>query len=108
METTSMPAAFNALKALAGARKLNSFGSLVPRVVIAVSRLTIVKSALASAGMAGPSAVRGEARRAASWAWKCVSPANAMVIGSLAASTCGDAGDVPDADGFMLSGGILA
>src|SRR3569833_573792 len=106
METTSMPAAFSAVNALAGARKLNSLGSFVPRFVSAVSRLTMVKSALLSAGMVGPSAVCGDLRRAASWAWKCVSPANARVIGSLAVSVLGAL--TAGLDGVMLSGGIFA
>ena len=51
-----------------------------PPVAMAVSRLTIVKSALRSTAAAGPNTVAGSAaRRGASRPEKCTSPASATV-----------------------------
>ena len=67
MVTTSMPAAANASKAAGGARNVNSLPALVPRVVMAVSRLAIVRSAPLSSDVIGSRIVAGEvARRVAS------------------------------------------
>ncbi len=66
MVTTSTPPALSAWKAVAGDRKVNSFGCGAPRVVTAVSRLTTPRSAAARTEASGPMAVPGSASRAAS------------------------------------------
>src|SRR6476659_9765177 len=77
---TSTPAERRASKAVGGARKLNAFGTGVPRAVTAVSRLTMARSAAERTGLIGPTAVAGSsASRAAVIWWNVVSPANAMV-----------------------------
>src|SRR5512135_1509227 len=97
---TSTPAARSAWKAVGGARKVKLFGSGVPRVVIAVSRLTIARSALDSTEATGPRAVsRSAAKRVPSMPSKCVSPPKAMEM-----TGGGDAGlvvaDVPAGAGW--------
>ena len=78
--TTSTPAAANAVNALAGARNVNAFGSGDPRVVIDVSRFTIVMSAWAITGAIGASTVFGSAAsRFAAEPSNCVSPAKRNV-----------------------------
>src|SRR6266545_1471224 len=59
MVATSTPAAFSAWKALAGARNVKLLLCGVPRVVIAVSRLTMARSARRSIEAIGPTAVAG-------------------------------------------------
>src|SRR6266542_2042215 len=56
---TSTPAASSARKALAGARKVKLLLCAVPRVVIAVSRLTMARSARRSTDAIGPKVVSG-------------------------------------------------
>src|SRR5262245_25657038 len=75
-----MPAARIASSAVGTARKWYVFGSGVPRVVIAVSRLTIVRSVLESTDAIGPNAVAGFLSRSAVRSMKWTSPANANVI----------------------------
>src|SRR5215472_16978622 len=91
-----MPAAFTAWYAVGGARKWNSFGSGVPRVVTGVSRLTIAKSTLLSSLAIGPNAVSGffssrVSVRPSKWA----SPAKSSVITGGAAGVVGPG--LPDA-----------
>src|SRR5690606_10575143 len=82
MVTTSTPAALRAVKAVGGARNVNCLGAGVPPVVIAVSRLRAVMSALRSTAAMGPRAVRGfRSSRARSTPSKCTSPAKEIVYG---------------------------
>src|SRR6266536_695565 len=74
-----MPASRRAVSAVPGVRKWKSLGAGSPRVVIAVSRFTMARSARRSPGAAGPNAVAGCASRAAVRSVKCTSPANANV-----------------------------
>src|SRR5688572_8267422 len=93
-----MPAARTAAYAEAGARKWNSFGSGVPRVVTAVSRLTTARSAADSTLATGPNAVAGSLSRAAVRPVKCTSPPNARVSSTGAGGdgdAVGGAGPVP-------------
>src|SRR5262245_16237446 len=80
MDTTSSPAATTASNATGGARKWNCFGSGVPRVVTAVSRLTIEISASSKTDDTGPNAVPGLSSRARVRSAKCTSPPKASVI----------------------------
>src|SRR5690606_1041967 len=82
-DATSTPAAFRAVSAEGGARKVYCLpGAGVPPVVIAVSRLTMAMSARLSTLAMGPSAVLGLAsRRVRSTPSKWTSPPNAMVYG---------------------------
>src|ERR1700759_4370330 len=76
----SMPASRSAVNADGGARKVNSFDAGEPPVVIAVSRLTIVRSALLSTAAAGPKTVSGSAAsRSPTRSMKCTSPAKDIV-----------------------------
>src|SRR3954447_17308533 len=80
MVTTSMPAERSAVKALGGARKVYFFTAGAPLVVIAVSRLTIARSALDNTAAIGPIAVVGSALSLMPSApSKCTSPPKAMV-----------------------------
>ncbi len=80
MVTTSTPAAASAVNAAAGARKVYVFDSGEPRVVIAVSRFTIVTSACDMTGAIGSSTVFGfAASLLAAEPSNCVSPANMNV-----------------------------
>src|SRR3954462_9212956 len=81
MVTASTPAARTASKAATGARKWYCLGSSVPRSVIAVSRLTIAKSADDRTVAIGPNAVAGLVSSGAVRPVKCTSPANASVHG---------------------------
>src|SRR5918999_4746817 len=93
MDTTSTPAVLSAAKAELGARKRNSLpGAGLPSVVMAVSRLTMEKSAARSVLAIGPSAVRGLASRARSEPSKCTSPPKARMIGCFAAGDVGAGG----------------
>src|SRR5687767_2845621 len=75
-----MPAALTASSALALVRNLNSFGSGEPRVVIAVSMLTIMMSGWDSTVAMGPNAVAGLARSRAVRSMKWTSPAKPSVM----------------------------
>src|SRR5262249_36511367 len=66
--------------ALAGARKWNSFGSAVPRVVTDVSRLTIDTSACLRTSATGPNAVVGLSSSLRVRSVKWTSPAKSRVI----------------------------
>ena len=78
---TSTPAALSAVNAAAGARNVNCFGSAAPPSVIAVSRLTMARSARDSTVPTGPSVVAGSAAsRSETRPSKCTSPAKARVI----------------------------
>src|SRR5947207_12267270 len=77
--TTSTPAALIASKELVAARKWNSFGCSVPRLVTALSKLTIVRSASDSSGTIGPKACCGSLSSLAVRSVKCTSPAKARV-----------------------------
>jgi hypothetical protein len=93
VDTTSMPAAFTASYALGGARKWNSFGSGAPRVVTAVSRLTIARSAADRVDEIDPNAVAGSPSRSPVRSAKCTSPATGVRRGwheSLAEQPAGD------------------
>jgi hypothetical protein len=79
-DTRSSPAAFTASNAVAGARKWYVFGSGVPRVVTAVSRLTIDMSADWNIDDTGPNAVAGFLSNARVRSVKWTSPPNASVI----------------------------
>src|SRR6478672_6521012 len=79
MLTASMPAAFRASIAVGVVRKWYVLGSSVPRDVIAVSRLTIVRSAADSWAAIGPNAVAGSLSSFAVRSMKCTSPANTSV-----------------------------
>src|SRR4051794_3359224 len=80
MVATSMPASRNAVKAAAGARKVNSLACWSPPSVIAVSRLTIVRSAAPSPAAASPNTVRGSrSRRSRTRPEKWTSPAKDIV-----------------------------
>src|SRR5256885_12364687 len=92
-----MPASRRAVSAVAGVRKWKSLGAGSPRVVIAVSRFTIARSACRRAGAAGPNAVAGSANSAAVRSVKCTSPANAKVNSPL-----GGAEVVAGADGRLV------
>jgi hypothetical protein len=81
MVTTSTPAAARAENAVIGARKWYCFGWGVPRSVIAVSRLTMVRSAACSTGLIGPNAVVGWFSSGAVRPVKWTSPAKASVSG---------------------------
>src|SRR3954466_3660605 len=81
MVTASTPAARTASKAVTGARKWYCLGSSVPRSVIAVSRLTIAKSADDRTAEIGPNAVAGFASSGAVRPVKWTSPAKASVSG---------------------------
>src|SRR6266508_3850419 len=83
MVATSTPAASSAVKAEAGARKVNSLAAAVPRSVMAVSRLTTARSARRSTPPIGPKVVAGSlARRVATAPSKWTSPPKAMVTGA--------------------------
>jgi len=80
IDTASTPAARRASSATAGVRKLYFFGTGVPRSVIAVSRLTIARSAALSVGAIGARTAAGSFssfdRR---WPSNITSPPNASV-----------------------------
>ena len=83
MLATSIPAAASASKAAVPAEKANRFpGSGRPPEPTDVSRLTIARSAAASAVVAGVNAEAGRSRRGASAPSKCTSPATAMSTGA--------------------------
>src|SRR4051812_40329543 len=107
MVAMSMPAALSAVNALGGARNVNSFAAAEPPVVIAVSRFTIVRSALRSTAAAGPNTVFGSAeRRAPTRSMKWTSPAKDMVNspgGKCAALLDGFAGALEPAGGAGAS-----
>ena len=95
-----MPADLSAVNAVAGARNTYCFFAGVPLVVIAVSRLTMARSAWLRTVAIGPTAVAGSAaRRLASSPMKCTSPPNASV------TSCTTAGDGP---GAALAEGLAA
>src|SRR6476646_12096626 len=79
MVARSTPASASAVRADGGAWKVKLFCSGRPPTAIAVSRLTMVRSALASTAADPPNAVAGLASRAVVRPAKCTSPAKAMV-----------------------------
>src|SRR5436305_13657591 len=113
MVTASTPAARTASKAVTGARKWNCFGSGVPRSVIAVSRLTMVKSASDRVAAIGPNAVAGCASSPDVRPVKWTSPAKARVSGpgppdgDTVPGAAGDAeGDAAAAGACRNAGGV--
>src|SRR5687768_3271696 len=90
MLTASIPAARNASSAFGEVRKWYVFGSGVPREVIAVSRLTIVRSPPARVGVIGPKAVAGSLSRVAVRSMKCTSPAKTRLRSTGAGDGDGD------------------
>ena len=101
MVATSTPASRSAVSATGGAWKVNSLFCAVPwPSVIAVSRLTIVRSASASPGCAWPNTVRGlRASRVATRSMKWTSPAKLIVKAPGLRGGADVRGAGPDADG---------
>src|SRR5699024_361387 len=84
---TSTPAWSRASRASAGARKTNSLsGAGFPPSVIAVSRLTMVRSAAESCSEMGSRAVEGSSRRGRSMPSNITSPPKATVKGVFSSS----------------------
>src|SRR6266536_4386133 len=87
MVATSTPADLSARKALAGARKVKLLLCGVPRVVMAVSRLTTATSARRRTDAIGPKVVSGLlVSRPRMTPSKCTSPPNAKVTADPLAS----------------------
>src|SRR6266536_594954 len=87
MVATSTPAPLSARNAVGEARKVKSLLCGVPRVVIAVSRFTIARSARRSTAATGPKAVAGSrASRPPMTPSKWTSPPNARVTAAPLAS----------------------
>src|SRR5882762_1742396 len=98
-----MPAPRSAVSAEAGVRKWKSLGAGSPRVVIAVSRFTMARSAPRRPAVAAPNAVAGWVSSDAVRSMKCTSPANANVNSPDGRAGLDGAG--ADATGRVVGGG---
>src|SRR5664280_1523886 len=97
---TVTPLARSAENAVAGARNRYCLAAGVPRSVTAVSRLTTARSAPASTGWIGASAVAGSSSRGRTTPSKCTSPPKASVTAGPVAPPAGlGGGAVPDPAG---------
>src|SRR5674536_121335 len=93
---TVTPPARSAGNAVAGARNRYCLAAGLPRSVTAVSRLTTARSAPASTGWIGASAVAGSASRGRTTPSKCTSPPKASVTAGPCLLYTSDATDEED------------
>jgi hypothetical protein len=105
--TTSTPEADKALSAAGVARKWYVFGAGVPRLVIAVSRFTIDRSAEPRYGRTEDNEDRGDFSSAATWSAKCTSPPKATVIGCGSADLVARADVTAPADGVPVGTAVV-